>query len=301
MDNGNLSSRGWPAPAKLNLFLHVIGRLANGYHALQTLFQFTDFADLMEFTVRRDGILRISPDLPGIPPQENIIIRAAAALRERSGCEFGASITLEKRIPVGGGLGGGSSDAATTLVALNCLWRLGYPPDVLAEIGLEIGADVPVFVYGNTAWGEGVGDKLTPVSTVPCWYLIIDPGCPVATVEIFSAPDLTRNTPAITIRDFLASGGHNDCEPVVRRRYPQVARALDWLGRYADARLTGTGSCIFAGFDDREQAQAVCREVPEGWRGIVTRGVNHSSLLARLARERDAVSRHGLKGSDIGV
>jgi len=282
-----VTSRDWPAPAKLNLFLHVIGRRADGYHLLQTVFQFVDYCDQIDFAVRADGRLARQANYADIAADADLVMRAAAALKAETGCTLGAEITVHKRLPMGGGLGGGSSDAATTLVALNRLWGLNLAVTELAGIGLSLGADVPVFIHGHAAWAEGVGERLTPVTPEECWYLIIHPGVHVPTAEIFGAADLTRTTPATTIRDFLASGGHNDCEPVVRKRYPAVAEALDWLARYGKARLTGTGACIYAAYTDREQAARIHSMVPGKWRGIIARGLNQTPLLQRLAQEKN--------------
>ena len=287
MEDNLISSRSWPAPAKLNLFLHVTGRRTDGYHLLQTVFQFIDYSDLLDFTVRPDGKLLRNSNYAGISIEDDLVIRTAKFLQTETGCDLGAEISVHKRIPVGGGLGGGSSDAATTLVALNQLWGLGLSTERLARIGLQLGADVPVFVRGHAAWAEGVGEKLAPIEPEECWYLVICPDCHVSTAEIFAAAELTRNTPAITIRDFLTSGGHNDCELVVRHRYPQVAEALDWLGQHADARMTGTGSCIYAGFNSQEQAVTISRKMPHRWLGFVAEGKNRSPLLQRLERENN--------------
>lgn len=280
-----MTSRGWPAPAKLNLFLHVIGRRPDGYHQLQTIFHLIDLCDRLDFTVCPDGGLSRRANYTDVTPEEDLVMRAATALREETGCALGIEITVTKRLPVGGGLGGGSSDAATTLVALNRLWDLHLAPADLARIGLRLGADVPVFVRGHTAWGEGVGEILEPVTLDECWYLVIHPGVKVSTAAIFGAADLTRTTPAITIRDFLGGGGHNDCEPVVRRQYPPVAEALDWLAQFGEARLTGTGSCVFAALASREQAGQILAQLPGQWQGFIARGLNHSPLLQRLAQE----------------
>jgi 4-diphosphocytidyl-2-C-methyl-D-erythritol kinase len=287
ISNNSRSSRDWPAPAKLNLFLHVVGRRADGYHLLQTIFQFLDYSDQLGFSVRTDGQLLRRSNYSAIEPQNDLVIRAAKALKAETGCDFGVEISVRKRLPMGGGLGGGSSNAATTLVALNRIWSLGLSTDRLAQIGLTLGADVPVFVRGHAAWAEGVGELLTDFEPEEYWYLVISPDCHVPTADIFQSPDLTRNTPAITIRDFLKSGGHNDCEPVVRRLYPEVADALDWLGQHAEAKLTGTGACVFAGFNSREQAEKIHVSLPSKWQGFVTRGLNRSPLLARLEQEKN--------------
>jgi 4-diphosphocytidyl-2-C-methyl-D-erythritol kinase len=273
----------WPAPAKLNLFLHVTGRRADGFHTLQTVFQMLDLCDELwiEPTVG-GGISR--PEGPEwIAPERDLVVRAARLLQAESGTGMGAEIRLRKRIPTGGGLGGGSSDAATVLVALNRLWGLDWPARRLAELGLKLGADVPVFVHGRSAWAEGIGEILTPVATPAAWYLVVCPGCVVSTATVFADPELTRDSPETTISGFLSAGARNDCEPVVRRRYPAVAAALDWLRRQNEARLTGTGSCVFSAFDSEAAAQALLADLPEGCTGFVTRGLTHSPLLARLA------------------
>ncbi len=275
-------SRDWPAPAKLNLFLHVVGRRADGYHLLQTVFQFLDFCDRLDFEVRDDpGIHRLN-DCLGLPAENDLVVRAARALQDYSGCDAGVDIRVDKHIPMQAGLGGGSSDAATTLVALNRLWELQIPVDELARIGVSLGADVPIFVHGHAAFAEGVGEQLTAVDPAEDWYLILRPECPISTAEIFNSPDLTRNTPPITIRDFLGGAGHNDCLPVVRKLYPEVAEALDWLGEFSSARMTGTGSTVFAGFPDRRAAEAVLAQAPQRWFGRVAKGLNRSPLLQRL-------------------
>ena len=277
-----MRSLAWPAPAKLNLFLHITGRRPDGYHLLQTVFQFLDYGDSIDFNVRDDGKLIRHSSYTEIAPDSDLVIRAARKLQEETGCQPGAEITVNKKIPLGGGLGGGSSNAATTLVALNRLWALGLSTQRLTQIGLSLGADIPVFIHGQAAWAEGVGEVFTSINPEECWYLVIDPGYRVSTAEIFNAPDLTRHTPAITIRDFLKSGGHNDCEPVVRSLYPEVAAALDWLGQFAGARLTGTGACVFAGFNNKDQAEKIHASLPSKWQGFVVRGLNRSPLLARL-------------------
>jgi 4-diphosphocytidyl-2-C-methyl-D-erythritol kinase len=275
--------RGWPAPAKLNRFLHITGRRADGYHLLQTVFQFLDYGDTLSFDLRADGLVRRSTPLPGIDPHTDLTVRAARLLQRHAGESRGVEIAIDKRIPAGGGLGGGSSDAATTLWALNCLWELGLSADDLAALGLGLGADVPVFVRGQAAWAEGVGEILTPLTLDEPWYLVVIPDDQVSTAEIFAAPELTRDCDALTISGFL-SGDHgvNVCEPVVRARYPRVAEALDWLSRYASARMSGTGACVFASFPGREAADETRRRLPEGWRAFVARGCNRSPLLARV-------------------
>ena len=279
-------SPAWPAPAKLNLFLHVTGRRPDGYHRLQTIFQLLDFGDELFIEPAGDGLIRRPEGPAGVAPESDLAVRAAHLLQQASGVRAGAEIRVHKRIPVGGGLGGGSSDAATVLVALNRLWGLDWPPERLAALGLQLGADVPVFVLGRSAWAEGVGEQLAPVDLQPAWYAVVCPGCAVSTAEVFRDPELTRDTPETTINGFLLGGGRNDCEPVVRRRYPAVAAALDWVAVRSGgsgARLTGTGGCVFARFDGAAEARAALQGLPAGWTGFAARGLNESPLRARLA------------------
>ena len=266
----------WPAPAKLNLFLHVTGRRPDGYHELQTLFQLVDLCDSVAVTVRGDGRIERPQGPADVPPESDLVVRAARALQAASGTHLGATLRVLKRIPLGGGLGGGSSDAATTLLALNALWGCGLGSDELARLGLPLGADVPVFVRGFSAWAEGVGERLTPVTLPERWYTVIHPGVGVSTRDVFQSSELTRNSPVITIRAFFEAGGRNDCEPVVRERCPEVAAALDWLSRYAPARLTGTGSCIFASCATAIEAERIAARVPDEWTSFVARGLNIS-------------------------
>jgi len=270
----------WPAPAKLNLFLHITGRRPDGYHTLQTVFQLIDLCDTVAISVREDGRIERTAGPAGVEPESDLSVRAARALQAATGSRLGASLRVMKRIPLGGGLGGGSSDAATVLVALNALWGCGLSRPALAELGLPLGADVPVFVEGSSAWGEGVGEDLRPLGLPERWYVLVHPGVSVSTREVFQAPELTRNSPVLTIRAFFESGGRNDCEPVVRARYPEVAEALDWLGRFAPARLTGTGSCIFAGYASAIEAERVAARVPDRWTSFVARGLSVSPLQA---------------------
>jgi len=275
----------WPAPAKLNLFLHITGRRADGFHLLQTVFQFLDYGDELFFALRDDGLVQRVSELPGVTAETDLVVRAARLLQAETGCRQGVDIRLEKRLPMGGGLGGGSSDAATTLVALNALWRLGLPVERLAGLGLALGADVPVFVHGQAAWAEGVGERLQPVELPEPWYLVLVPPVSVATAAVFGAPELTRDCPAITIRDFLAGMACvNVCEPVVRQRFPAVAEALDWLAGHAPSRMTGTGCCVFAAFATESGARRVLAQLPAGWQGFVAQGRNRSPLLDRLQR-----------------
>ena len=271
----------WPAPAKLNLFLHVTGRRADGYHQLQTVFQFLDIADQIQLQVRPDGDIRRTRPLDNVAEKQDLSLRAARLLQTEAGVTQGVDIQIEKRLPMGGGLGGGSSDAATVLVALNHLWDIGFSEDRLARLGLQLGADVPVFVRGRAAWAEGIGDQLTPITPPEPWYLVLVPPVTVSTAEIFSAPELTRHTPPIRIPDFLAGAGGNDCEAVVRGRYPVVGQYLDWLGQFGRARLTGTGGCVFAAFPTHAAAQRAREQLPDGWRGFVAQGRNRSPLHSR--------------------
>ena len=267
-----------PSPAKLNLMLHVVGRLPNGYHLLQTLFQLLDFGDTVTLTPNDTHTISLESDVSGVPTEENLIIRAARLLQSVTGCTKGVTLGVKKLIPMGAGLGGGSSNAATTLVGLNALWKTGLTLDELATLGLSLGADVPIFVKGHSAWAEGVGEKLVSVALPELWFLVIFPKVSVNTGVIFSDPDLTRNTPITTIRTALEGLGHNDCEPVVRQHYPEVDRALNWLNSHASAKLTGTGSCIYAAFPNHEAAQRVFSVLPDNVDGFVAKGVNLSPL-----------------------
>jgi 4-diphosphocytidyl-2-C-methyl-D-erythritol kinase len=271
----------WPAPAKLNLFLHIIGRRADGHHLLQTVFQLLDWGDDVRLRVRRDGQLVCDPAGFQLPAEQDLCLRAAHALKRHTASPLGADIGLLKRIPVGGGLGGGSSDAATVLVALNELWGTGLGVDELAEIGVTLGADVPVFVGGRTAWAEGVGERLTPLTAPIRDYVIVDPGLEVPTAELFQAYELTRNSPATTISGYLSGTGveaTNAFEPVVRARYPRVAAALDWLGQFGVARLTGSGGCVFAEVESAGRADEIVRVCPSPLAAHRARGVARSPL-----------------------
>ena len=273
----------WLAPAKLNLMLHVVGRRADGYHELQTVFQLIDLCDRIQIRVTDDGRISRPAGPAGVAESDDLTVRAARALQAATGTSLGAEIAIKKSIPMGGGLGGGSSDAATTLVALNQLWRTGLSSAEIAAIGVKMGADIPVFVTGRSSWAEGVGEKLTPVSLgADSWYVVVFPGVAVPTASVFQASELTRNSPPTTMRGFLETGGRNDCEAVVRARFPAVAEALDWLGRHGAARLTGTGSCVFAKFARVEDAERVAARVPDTWRAWVARGLDESPLLEQL-------------------
>ncbi len=276
----------WPAPAKVNLFLHILGRRPDGYHELQTAFQFLDRVDLLSFRVRADGVIRRASDLPGVDPEQDLVVRAARALRDACGTPKGAEIAVTKRIPLGGGLGGGSSDAATTLAALNLLWGLDLSKNELTEIGLGLGADVPIFLYGHAAWAEGVGERLTRIDPDESWYLMVEPGCSVSTAAVFAHPQLTRDSSPMKIASFIITSARNDCETVVRSSYPEVAAALDWLAAEGTAHLTGTGACVFSRCATQAEAQARLARLPARWRGFVARGLNRSPLDERLAAER---------------
>lgn len=273
----------YPAPAKLNLFLHVIGRRADGYHLLQTAFRFIDYGDDLTFTPRPDGLIRRVSALPGVEEAQDLSVRAARLLQKEAGCVMGVDIGIVKRLPMGGGLGGGSSDAATTLIALNRLWKTGVSRERLQQLGLTLGADVPVFVFGQSAFAEGVGERLQALRLPPAWYLVLVPELAVSTAEIFSAAELTRNTNAITIAPFSVGlardiPGRNDLEPVVCGRYPQVARHLEWLRQFGDARMTGSGACVFCAFSNEEAARRALSELPSGMRGFVARGLDRHPL-----------------------
>ena len=270
------------APAKLNLMLHITGRRDDGYHLLETVFQFIDLADRIEFSTNDAGkILRLPGNSP-VAAADDILLAAANLLQARFQVDKGVSIDIDKRIPVGGGLGGGSSDAAACLLALNQLWGLGLSLDQLAGIGLELGADVPVFVHGRAAWATGIGEVLQPVELEESIYLVIDPKVAVSSAQIFAAQELTRNSDPLTIRAFLRGSGCNVCEPVVRNLYPQVAEAIDWLSQYAAARMSGTGACVFAAIDSLEQAEVVKSRVPRQWDAYITRAMNHNPVHQQL-------------------
>lgn len=296
----------WPAPAKVNLFLHILGRRPDGYHDLQTAYQLLEYGDELEFDVTDDGRISLERNYESGPEDKDLIHRAARLLQQKTGTTYGARIRINKKIPMGGGLGGGSSDAATTLVALNHLWKTGLTTDELAAMGLHLGADVPVFIRGQSAFAEGIGEKLVPVTLADQWYLVIFPGRAISTAEVFNLPDLPRQTPPVrirdfltgtgrkqastgavvrselTIRDFLAGGGHNDCEAPVLRAWPEVAAAAKWLKRWVEPRMSGTGSCVFGRFFGESSARAVLAELPVAWQGFVSRGVNYSPLYEKM-------------------
>lgn len=276
----------WPAPAKLNLFLHITARRPDGYHELQTVFQLLDFGDRLHLQVREDGVIQRQSTIEGVPPSHDLTVRAARLLQQHCDCSKGVDISIDKRIPMGGGLGGGSSDAATVLVVLNQLWHLGLSVDQLASLGLSLGADVPVFVRGESAWGEGIGERLTPVRLPQSWYFVLCPNVSVPTADLFASSQLTRDARPITIRDYLAGAGQNVFEPLVRERYPAVNEAMVWLSQQAgtSARMTGTGSSIFVNVDHEHQAERLLAALPGQWEGFYARGVQRSPLISRLEK-----------------
>ncbi|MBI1892435.1 MAG: 4-(cytidine 5'-diphospho)-2-C-methyl-D-erythritol kinase [Burkholderiales bacterium] len=272
------------APAKLNLFLHVTGRRADGFHLLQTVFQLLDYGDLLHFETREDGIIRRTTEVQGIPEDADLIVRAARLLQQAlgdKGLSKGINISIEKRLPMGGGLGGGSSDAATTLIALNHLWRAGLNRAQLMELSLRLGADVPFFILGSNAFAEGVGEILTPLDTPHGWFVVIEPGVIVPTPLIFSSPDLTRNTKPITISDFSAAPlgfGKNDLQVVAAKLFPPVAQAIEWLNQYGEARMTGSGACVFCRFDHEPEADKALKAVPAHWQAWKARALARHPL-----------------------
>ena len=280
----------WPAPAKINLFLHITGQRKDGYHQLQTVFQFLDYCDHLQFQITDQSEIRLLTSIAGVDDADNLIVRAAKLLQQHADVKYGVEITLDKQLPMGGGLGGGSSNAATTLVALNTLWQCQLSNDELARLGLILGADVPVFIHGHAAWAEGVGEKLTSVSPPEPWYVVIIPSCHVSTSEIFSDPELTRDCEHITISRFLSGEGRNICEDVVTKNYPLVADALDWLSQYAKPRMSGTGACVFADFQSQYLAQQVMTNLPEAWQGFVAKGCNQSPLTALVSSKKEAMT-----------
>lgn len=282
----SLRSSGWPAPAKINRFLHIVGRRPDGYHAIQTLFQFIEPCDRLDFTLTDTPEITREGGVAGLPAADDLVVRAARALQARSGYRAGVHIHVDKRIPAGAGLGGGSSDAATTLVALNTLWGCGLSGADLEAIGLDLGADIPAFVRGRGAWGEGVGERLTALDADCPWLVLVDPQVEVSTAAVFGDPKLTRHTERITIRGFKTVVLRNDCEATVRRLYPAVASAVDALSAYGPTRLTGTGGCLFACFDDRGAAERARRGVSDCGTVWVTRAANRSPLLDRLEAQQ---------------
>ncbi|NIY46773.1 4-(cytidine 5'-diphospho)-2-C-methyl-D-erythritol kinase [Cedecea colo] len=283
----------WPSPAKLNLFLYITGRRADGYHNLQTLFQFLDYGDTLIIAPRQDGVLQLLTPVEGVPDDENLIVRAARLLMDEAQrlgtlpAGAGADLRVEKRLPMGGGLGGGSSNAATALVALNHLWQTGLSEDRLAALGVTLGADVPVFVRGHSAFAQGIGEILTPVEPEEKWYLVAHPGISIPTPVIFKDPELQRDTPPRTIQTLLDCEFRNDCEVIARKRFRKVDELLSWLLEYAPSRLTGTGACVFAEFNTESEARQVLEQAPEWLHGFVARGVNLSPLHLALSGQAE--------------
>ncbi len=277
----------FPSPAKLNLFLYITGQREDGYHLLQTLFQFLDYGDTLTITPREDGIINLLTPVEGVANEDNLIIRAARLLQQETQCLAGADISIDKILPMGGGLGGGSSNAATVLLALNHLWRTQVNIERLAEMGLSLGADVPIFVHGHSAFAEGVGEKLFPVSIPKKWFLVIHPGVSIPTPLIFCDPNLKRDSLKRPLEQLLSTPFSNDCETIARKRFPEVEQLLSWLLQYAPSRLTGTGACVFAEFDTESAARHVLSLVPEGLCGFVARGVNISPLHRMLSEQAE--------------
>lgn len=275
----------WPAPAKLNLMLRIVGRRQDGYHLLQTVFQLVDLCDWLTFHQREDGSVGLLKPIPGVPEQDDLTVRAAQLLKRHTGCTQGVCIEVEKKLPMGGGLGGGSSDAATTLVVLNKLWDLRLSKEELMRLGLQLGADVPVFVFGSSAWGEGVGEKLEQIKLSEQWVVIIKPDCHVNTKEIFCSEELTRDSKVIKMQDFIDGDRKNDCTFVVSKQYKQVSDALAALSEYAEARLTGTGACVFAQFETEADARAAYQELKKDWEVYVAKGQEKSPLYKQLEQE----------------
>jgi 4-diphosphocytidyl-2-C-methyl-D-erythritol kinase len=296
------SLHGCPAPAKLNLFLHVNGRRADGYHLLQTVFQLIDHGDVLDFDVRTDGVIRRSTDVPGVPEAQDLIVRALRLLQaehaRRHGSTPGIEVAIDKRLPMGGGLGGGSSDAATALMVANALWQSGLTREELMAMALPLGADIPFFIFGENAFAEGVGEALQPVQTAQCWYVVIEPGVAVPTAAIFCAEHLTRNTKPVRIADFsrhlmsrtdMQEFGKNDLQAVASGLFPQVAQAVEWLGNYGDARMTGSGACVFCAFSSEGEADAVLEKIPSVWTAWKARSLARHPLDAVLQDKPDVV------------
>ncbi len=276
----------FPSPAKINLFLHIVGQRPNGYHELETAFQFIDYGDEVSISVNSSNSIELLTEIEGVNTCDNLIYKAALQLKEHTKCELGAHIRINKVLPMGGGLGGGSSNAATVLVALNHLWQLNLTTQELADIGLTLGADVPIFVHGFAAFAQGVGEVLTPISPSEYWYLIAKPNCSISTQAVFTSPDLQRNTPKLLLNnidnDLNIESCHNDCETMVIKHYPEVAKLLAWLIEYAPSRMTGTGACIFSRFNSEDEAREIQSKLPDGIESFVAKGVNQSPLINAL-------------------
>ena len=275
-------SKSWPCPAKINLFLHINRQRSDGYHDLQTVFQFLDYSDTMNFGIRNDGVIQLHTVFEDIKHEQNLIVKAAKLLQKKLDTPLGIDIQINKILPMGGGLGGGSSNAATTLVALNHLWQGQLTQHELMELGLELGADVPIFIFGQAAFAEGVGEQLQGVDAEEPWYLVIQPNVHVSTQTIFTHPELTRNTPSMILNDISWKNTHNDCQDLVAKMYPQVANALEWLLQYAPSRMTGTGACLFGYFDNKKDALNALKNKPDDCQGFVAKGSNISPLTKHL-------------------
>ena len=276
----------WPAPAKLNLFLHITGRRADGYHLLQSVFQFLDYGDELAFEITSNGQISRLTDVPGVAEADDLIVRAATLLQQTTGTKAGVNIQIRKVLPMGGGLGGGSSDAATTLVVLNQLWQTGLNREQLAELGLSLGADIPVFIHGVAAFVEGVGEQISAINPPEKWILVIHPQINVSTAKIFTDSGLTRDCSAIRICDLSGAVLTNVCEPIACKHYPEIAEAIQWLSGYnRSARMTGTGACVFAEFNSQHEAEELLQRLPEKWRGFVAKGVNQSPLYRQLVEQ----------------
>ena len=273
----------WPSPAKINLFLHITGRRGDGYHEIQTAFQFLDYSDSLEFQIQKSTTIKLLTPLEGVKNESNLIIRAAKCLQAHTNSQQGVKISIKKKLPIGGGLGGGSSNAATTLIALNYLWQTKLTTTKLAQLGLTLGADVPVFIHGYAAWAEGLGEELTPILPAEPWYVVIVPNCQVSTTEVFSSHELTRDCEPITISRFLSGEGKNVCEGVVLKNYSAVSQAVNWLNRYGQSRMSGTGACVFADFNSQIRAQQVLENLPDHWRGFIAKGCNQSPLATLMS------------------
>ena len=269
----------FPAPAKLNLFLHIVGRRADGYHLLQSVFRLIDRHDTLHLRITDNGSIRRMQEIPGVPEAHDLCVRAAKLLQQHTGCPLGVDIRLEKRLPMGGGLGGGSSDAATVLLALNRLWQLDLPRSTLLQLGLQLGADIPVFVFGQNAWAEGIGEQLQAISLPAAWYVALTPAAHVATAQVFTSEQLTRDTNPAKMAAFFKGYGHNDLEPVVCRQYPAVASALDWLKQFGDARMSGSGASVFLECDSEVEAQRIFSLKPESVAGFIAAGLDQHPLL----------------------
>ena len=277
----------FPSPAKLNLFLHIVGRMDNGYHQLETVFQFLDYHDTIELKATENKAIKLLTPIPGVANDDNLIVKAALLLQSTSQCQQGAEIKLKKVLPMGGGLGGGSSNAATILLALNALWQTQLTIEQLAEIGLKLGADVPIFVHGFAAFAQGIGEQLTPALPKTYWYLVSKPNCSISTQSVFTAPDLTRDTPAIRYSDADVENYHNDCQTWVIKHYPEVAKLLAWLVEYAPSQMTGTGACVFSRFSSKKDACYVQSLLPNSIESFVAKGLNQSPLHAAIAAVND--------------